>query len=128
MSKKSDTNKKDKNISLEDLIAEEAVKRFKEGKIKNASDVSKFMDKLYQPIMQKLLDAELDIHLQYSKYEHSKDKNTISNNTRNGHCKTKKVKTEYGNIEVQTPRDRNATFEPIITGTISFVDTFARSA
>ena len=26
----------------------------------------------------------------------------------------KKVKTEYGNIEVQTPRDRNATFNPII--------------
>ena len=35
-----------------------------------------------------------------------------NNNSRNGHCKAKNVRTEYGNIEVKTPRDRNATFEP----------------
>ena len=29
-------------------------------------------------------------------------------------CKPKTVKTKYGNILVKTPRDRNATFEPII--------------
>ena len=26
----------------------------------------------------------------------------------------KNVKTKYGNIEIKTPRDRNATFEPVI--------------
>ena len=62
--------------------------------------------------MQKLLDAELENHLEYSKYEHNKEQKQT--NTRNGHCKPKTVKTEYGNIEVKTPRDRNATFEPII--------------
>lgn len=62
--------------------------------------------------MQKLLDAELDNHLEYDKYEHSKDKK--SQNSRNGHCEAKTVKTEYGNIQIETPRDRNATFEPII--------------
>ncbi len=62
--------------------------------------------------MQKLLDAELENHLEYPKYEHEKGKKQT--NTRNGHCKPKTVKTEYGNIQVETPRDRNATFEPVI--------------
>ena len=59
--------------------------------------------------MQKLLEAELDIHLGHSKYEHSDN-----NNYRNGYCKTKEVETKYGSIEVKTPRDRNGTFTPII--------------
>ena len=36
------------------------------------------------------------------------------NNDRNGYCKSKKVETKYGSIEVKTPRDRNGTFNPII--------------
>lgn len=97
---------------LNELIINEAVKQYKEGNIKSGLDVENFLDKLLQPLMQKILDAELENHLEYSKYEHVKDKN--NNNARNGHCKPKTVKTRYGNIEVETPRDRNATFEPII--------------
>ena len=81
-------------------------------KIKTGLDASNFLDSLLQPLMQKLLDTELDNHLDYNKYEHSKSKNT---NSRNVHCKHKTVKTEYGNIEVETPRDRKSTFEPVIT-------------
>ena len=33
---------------------------------------------------------------------------------RNGYCKEKNVKTKYGNIKIKTPRDRNATFNPVI--------------
>lgn len=111
MSKKQEQNKnKDKDVK--DLIIDEAVKQFKEGKIKNGLDVTNFLDSLLQPLMQKLLDTELDNHLEYDKYEHAKDKKT--KNSRNGHCKSKTVKTEYGNIEIETPRDRNATFEPVI--------------
>ena len=112
MSKKKEQNKKQEKKDVKDLIIDEAVKQFKEGKIKNSLDVTNFLDGLLQPLMQKLLDTELDNHLQYDKYEHQKDKKT--KNSRNGHCKAKTVKTEYGNIEIETPRDRNATFEPII--------------
>lgn len=112
MSPKKEQNKKQENKDVKDLIIDEAVKQFKEGKIKNSLDVTSFLDGLLQPLMQKLLDTELDNHLQYDKYEHQKDKKT--KNSRNGHCKAKTVKTEYGNIEIETPRDRNATFEPII--------------
>lgn len=108
MKKKEEKNTTPK--SANEIIINEAVKQFKEGKIKNSLDVENFLDGLLQPLMQKLLDAELENHLDYSKYEHSENKD----NSRNGYCKEKTVKTRYGNIKVQTPRDRNATFEPII--------------
>lgn len=105
------SNKKEEKKSINDMIIEEAVKQFKEGKILNSLDVESYLDGLLQPLMQKLLDAELDNHLEYSKYEHRKNE---KKNFRNGYCKTKKVKTKYGNILVKTPRDRNSKFEPKI--------------
>ena len=74
MSKKEQKNKKEENKDFNELIIDEAVRQYKEGNIKNYADVTKFLDKLYQPLMQRLLDAELDNHLDYSKYEHKKDK------------------------------------------------------
>ena len=100
------------NKKLNELIIDEAVKQFKDGKIKNSMDVENFLDNLIQPLLQKLLDTELDNHLDYPKYEHNKDKK--DNNSRNGHCKSKQVETKYGSITIKTPRDRNGSFEPII--------------
>lgn len=107
MKKKEETIK-----SVEDLIIDEAVKQFKEGNIKNSMDVENFLDSLLQPLMQKLLDTELENHLEYSRYTHLKGKK--DQNIRNGYCKPKIVKTKYGNIKIRTPRDRNATFKPVI--------------
>lgn len=106
----------DKGKNINDLIIDEAVKQFKEGKIKNSLDVEDYLDSLLQPLMQKLLDTELETHLDYSKYQHKSTSaiNANTRNFRNGYCKPKTVKTKYGNILVKTPRDRNATFEPII--------------
>lgn len=110
--------KKEEKKSVNDLIIEEAIKQFKEGKIKNSLDVENYLDSLLQPLMQKLLDTELENHLEYSKYEHKENKRNIKNenkrNFRNGYCNPKVVKTKYGNIQVKTPRDRNATFSPVI--------------
>lgn len=110
--------KKEQRMSVNDLIIEEAVKQFKEGKIKNSLDVESYLDNLLQPLMQKLLDVELENHLDYSKYQHDKNNklntdinsNEEKRNFRNGYCKPKIVKTKYGNIKVKTPRDRNASF------------------
>ena len=111
--KKNKSDKKSKvPTTLNELIIEEAVKQYKEGNIASGLDVENFLDGLLQPLMQKLLDAELENHLEYPKYEHSSKKKT--KNMRNGYCKTKKVKTKYGNILVRTPRDRDATFNPVI--------------
>jgi len=101
-----------KEKNLNEMIIDEAVKQYKDGKIKNSMDVENFLDSLIQPLMQKLLDTELDNHLEYEKYEHTKEKK--DNNSRNGHCKSKQVETKYGSISVKTPRDRNGSFNPVI--------------
>ena len=98
-----------KEKTLNDMIIEEAVNKFKNGEIKNSLDVENFIDSLLEPLMQKLLDTELDNHLEYSKYERNK-----SDNSRNGYCKSKQVETKYGSIEVKTPRDRKGSFKPVI--------------
>ena len=55
--------------SLNELIIEKAVEELKDGNIKNSLDVENFIDSLLQPLMQKLLDTELENHLEYSKME-----------------------------------------------------------
>ena len=99
----------EKNKTLNDMIIDEVVNKFKNGEIKNNLDVENFIDSLLGPLMQKLLDTELDNHLEYSKYERNK-----SDNSRNGYCKSKQVETKYGSIEVKTPRDRKGSFKPVI--------------
>lgn len=109
---KKKNQEKEEQKSVNEIIIDEAVKQFKEGKIKSSMDVENYLDSLLQPLMQKLLDAELENHLEYTKYTHLKGKK--DENIRNGYCKAKTVKTKYGNIKIRTPRDRNATFKPII--------------
>ena len=58
-----------------------------------------------------MLETEIENELEYVKHS-MKDKTT--SNARNGHSK-KTVRSEYGNIDLDIPRDRNAEFEPQIT-------------
>ena len=68
------------------------------------------MDNLFQPVLQGLLNTELDNMLNYDRYAH----NSKTDNSRNGFCKEKKVQTRYGTVTLKTPRDRNWDFEPIV--------------
>ena len=59
----------------------------------------------------KVLEAEMDEHLGYKKNDNAGDN---SGNSQNGYT-TKTVITDNNDtIEVQVPRDRNSTFEPVI--------------
>lgn len=40
-------------------------------------------------------------------------KELLGTNTRNGHSK-KQLKSSYGNIDIDVPRDREGTFNPIV--------------
>ena len=60
-------------------------------------------------LIQESLEAELDNQLGYEKYE----KNDEIDNSRNDYSK-KKVKSSFGEIELDIPRDRNSEFEPKI--------------
>ena len=103
-------NKKEEKKSINDMIIEEAVKQFKEGKIQNSLDVESYLDSLLQPLIKAFRCRIRQSFRIFEVWTYRKWKK----NFRNGYCKTKKVKTKYGNILVKTPRDRNSTFEPKI--------------
>ena len=78
--------------------------------IKDTNDIKDMLKDLLSGTIQTMLEAEIENELGYAKYS-MKDKAT--SNARNGHSK-KTVRSEYGNLDLDIPRDRNAEFEPQI--------------
>jgi putative transposase len=68
------------------------------------------LKQLQKRLLEKAMGAELTVHLGYDKHE-SAGKN--SGNSRNG-TSPKTLKGEFGNLALETPRDRNGSFEPQI--------------
>ena len=68
------------------------------------------LKQLTKALLERAMHAELDEHLGYVKHEPA---GYNSGNSRNGKTK-KKLKGDFGEIELETPRDRNGTFEPKI--------------
>ena len=92
------------------LLPKEVIKEIvKKGNFKSASDIQDALKELMKDFIQETLEAELDSELGYEKY----DKNINNDNSRNGYSK-KKVKSSFGEIELDIPRDRNSEFEPKI--------------
>ncbi len=82
-------------------IAEAAAKN-----IKTEQDLNEFSQMLRKITIETALNAELDDHLGYGRHEKSK-----AQNSRNGHG-SKNLQTEDGTFELNTPRDRQGSFEP----------------
>lgn len=92
------------------LLPKEVIKEIvKKGNFKSASDIQDALKELMKDFIQETLEAELDSELGYEKY----DKNINNDNSGNGYSK-KKVKSSFGEIELDIPRDRNSEFEPKI--------------
>ena len=72
------------------------------------NDIKDMLKDLMSGTIQTMLEAEMEHELGYVKNTVS-DKNI--SNSRNGYSK-KTVRSEYGNIDLDIPRDRNAEFEP----------------
>ncbi len=66
------------------------------------------LKQLTKKLAERALEAEMEQHLGYAKHD-ATGKNT--GNSRNGESR-KSVRTIYGDIELETPRDRNGSFEP----------------
>ena len=64
---------------------------------------------LTKRIVETAMNAEMNEHLGYDKYQRTPD----SKNSRNGTSK-KKISTEVGSISIDIPRDRSGEFEPQI--------------
>lgn len=82
--------------------------------IESDSDLSNILGKeglikqLSKCILERALEAEMQSHLGYDRYERNS-----SENARNGSFK-KNLSTENGHLELEVPRDRKGNFEPVI--------------
>ena len=74
--------------------------------LKTEKDLNEFSQMLTKITVEAALNAELDEHLGYDKHRQSP-----IDNYRNGYT-SKTLKTEEGQFELDTPRDREGSFEP----------------
>ena len=68
------------------------------------------LKQLTKQLLERAMQAEMTDHLGYEK---NAPANKKTNNTRNGSYK-KLVKGEFSNLDIDVPRDRDSSFEPII--------------
>ena len=68
------------------------------------------LKQLTKAVLERALNAELTEHVGYEKHDPA---GYNSGNSRNGSTK-KTLKGEFGEMELETPRDRNGSFEPRI--------------
>ncbi len=90
-------------MNLDELqkIAKAAAKN-----LKTEQDLNEFSAMLTKVSVEAALNAELDEHLGYDKHE-----KTNASNNRNGYT-SKTLQTKDGQFELNTPRDRDGSFEP----------------
>ena len=87
-----------------DQKQKEAKMLIEEYQPQSPQDIQEALKDLLVDTMEELLKAELDEHLDYEYGE-----KPLSINTRNGTSK-KTVRSSYGNIDLNIPRDGEATF------------------
>jgi len=98
-----------KEIEVPDIDLRSEVK-----KCKTMEDVvgkNGLMQRLLKDVMQQMLEGEMDELLGRERYERTDDNS--DKNYRNGYSE-KNIKSSFGNVGVDIPRDRNAKFEPKI--------------
>lgn len=81
-----------------------------EGNLKTAGDLHAYLKDMFKDAIQEMLEAELEAELGYSKGD---KKNKQTDNRRNGHT-PKVIKTQFGEIPIEVPRDRQNNFEPVV--------------
>ena len=91
------------SVELDNNLVDQIV-----GQVKTQDDLADLSRQLLKLAMERVLAAELEDHLGYSKHS---PEGRNSGNSRNGHSK-KTLKGDFGELEINTPRDRNGEFEP----------------
>jgi len=93
------------------LVSRAEIKQFiKENNLKSVEDIHNVLKDLFAETLQEMLEAELDTTLGYEKND---VQNKRTSNRRNGHS-TKTVRSEFGEIDIQIPRDREGEHDPLI--------------
>ncbi len=93
-----------------DLDREELKKLLKAKGVKSLDDFNAFMRDISKNVVETILDGELTDHLGYEKHD---QKAKTTDNARNGFT-PKALKSKFGEIDLEVPRDRKSEFEPQI--------------
>jgi putative transposase len=95
-------------MEIKKEVLDELIKDYK--KPEDLIGETGLLKQLTKALLERALGAELTQHLGYEKHDPA---GYHSGNSRNG-ASAKTVKGEFGEITVETPRDRNSSFEPQI--------------
>ena len=76
--------------------------------LNSVADVYSLLRESFKDILQELMEAELDATLGYEKNQKGE---VQTSNKRNGHS-PKTLKSQYGEFQIDVPRDREGEFEP----------------
>ncbi|TDN97758.1 IS256 family transposase [Sunxiuqinia elliptica] len=90
-------------MKKEDLLNDDFLDQFGSG-----DELNDFLKQVQKRGIEKMLEGELDGHLGYDKNDKSDNPNS-----RNGYSR-KKVRTSLGESDIQVPRDRDSSFNPMI--------------
>lgn len=82
----------------------------KENDFKSVNDIYSFLKDSFKDMLQEMLEAEMDVSMGYPKGDKGE---LVVDNKRNGYSQ-KTVKSQFGELEVDIPRDRNGEFDPKI--------------
>jgi len=75
---------------------------------KNKEEMEDALKEIFGPMFEAMLQGEMEDHLGYKANHHGHKK---TENRRNGYT-SKTLKTAYGKVPIEVPRDRESTFEP----------------
>ena len=93
------------------LLSKEQLRTLiQEENIKTTDDIQRVLKEMFGDVLQEALEAELGHSLGYEKND-AAGKET--GNRRNGHS-AKTVRSEFGDVELAIPRDRDGEFDPVI--------------
>ena len=102
---------KRKNRSPEEMARRAKIRELlQESNISSMEDIQELFKETIAEFIENGLDAELDEELGYSRYDY---KNKDTDNSRNGHS-SKTLKTSFGEVDIDVPRDRKGEFDPVI--------------
>lgn len=90
-------------------IAKEQIRQIiSQNNINSVTDIYALLKEGFKDILQELMEAEMDATLGYEKNQKGEIQ---TDNKRNGHS-PKNLKSQYGEFQVDVPRDRNGEFGP----------------
>ena len=100
-------SRKDKHSAASRAIAQAIIDQYQPT---SAKDMQEALKDIFGPMFEAILQGEMENHLGYESNDHGYKE---TSNRRNGYT-DKTLKTSMGDLEIRSPRDRDASFEPKI--------------